>query len=285
MKEPSQKEYQVSPDEVLNKFVRQYRVTSHSLRHAHGSIRVQRASTLPMLDVDGLAFMAEDPANPIGDEEQCMETEGWLLRAACIDLITALNESLIEACRLIRLSRTQRNSKLKPFQDAAAIEEHMAKMDAELMRANIPDLLKELSNGIGRPLAFDQEIRSLNQLRNCLIHRYGLVSKKDLNTADVPALRLSYMSHKIFVRMGEVEQEVSRELKARAPTINAMMTRAVPKTLDYSVGSVIGLTTDVFNDVAFTSYLFLQYLGVDIYGVLGVTPKANVPEIILVGSE
>ena len=236
-----------------------------------------------MLDVDGLAFMAEDPGNPTSDEAQRMETEGWLLRAACIDLITALNESLIEACRIIRLSRTERDSKRMPFPDEAALEEHMSKIEADLMRAHIPDLLKELSNGMERPLAYEQEVRSLNQLRNCLIHRNGLVTKKDVNTTDVPALRLCYMSHKIYVREGEVEHEVDRELKARSPIINAMMTRPVPKTVDYPIGSVIGLTTDVFNDVAFTCYLFLHALRSDVYSVLGTTPKAIGPEIVLVG--
>lgn len=284
MKATAIKTLAVIPDEVLNRFTRQYRITSHSLKHAHGAIRVQPASALPMLDVDGLAFMAEDPGNPTSDEAQRMETEGWLLRAACIDLITALNESLIEACRIIRLSRTQRDSKLKPFLDEAAIEEHMSKIETDLMRAHIPDLLKELSNGMERPLAYEQEIRSLNQLRNCLIHRNGLVSKRDVNTTDVPALRLCYMSHKIYVREGEVEHEVDRELKARSPIINAMMTRPVPKTVDYPVGSVIGLTTDVFNDVAFTCYLFLGALRTDVYSALGSSPKALGPEVVLVGT-
>lgn len=238
-----------------------------------------------MLDVDGLAFMGDDPAKPGGDEEQRMETQGWLLRAAFIDIITGLNESLIEACKIVRLARSKRGSELQPFPDEAALERHMDNMDAELMRAHIPDLLKELSSAIDQPLALDREIRSINQLRNCLIHRNGIVAPKDVNTPDAQVLRLSYLAHKVYVLVGDEEHEVDRTFKSRSLPINAMMTRPIPALADFPLGSAIGLDADLFNDVAFTSYLFLRDIRLGVYSVLGVLPQPMEPEIILVGTE
>lgn len=276
------KEFQVSPDEVLYRFTRQYRITSHSLKHAHGAIRIQPASTLPMLDVDGLAFMAEDPTKPNSDEEQQIETEGWLLRSAFIDLITGLNESLIEACKIVRLAEAQRRSKVQPFVDQVTMDKYFDKVDDELMKASIPTLLMELGAGVKRPLLLVNEIQSINKVRNCLIHRNGLVGRRDVNESAAEVLRLHYLAHRIHVRVGGVEHVVDRAFKAQTHLIHAMKTEALPSTSDTEIGSVIRLSTDLFNDVAYTSILFLQDLRLAVYDLLDVVPKQVVPEIVLV---
>ena len=105
----------VQPDEVLNKFIRQYRVAAQSLRYAHAAIRQNTLDELPMLDVDGLAFNVEAPQEQSDSAKQISETDAWLLRSAFIDTISALNESLLVACRILRLHRRVKASKQEPL--------------------------------------------------------------------------------------------------------------------------------------------------------------------------
>jgi len=235
-----------------------------------------------MLDVDGLAFMAEDTAKPNGDNEQRIETEGWLLRSAFVDLITGLNESLIEACKIIRLAEAQRNSKAQPFANEAALERHFDKVDDDLIKATIPTLLMELGASVKRPLLYLNEIQSINKVRNCLIHRNGIVGRRDVNEPDADVLRLYYRVHRIHARVEDADHLVDRAFKARSHLVNGIRTEVLQSTSDAKLGSAIGLSTDIFNDVAFTSFLFLQDLRLAIYDVLDVAPKQVAPEIVLV---
>ncbi len=278
-------ELKVGPDEVLSKFLRQYRIASQSLRYAHAAIRLNPLAELAMLEVDGLAFNVEDPRTQSDPASQINETDAWLLRAAFIDLISGLNESLMEGCRIVRLYRRTKETMERPIGSKEEAELLVDRIDDELMRKHIPELMGELQREVGEPLPLFEAIASINRVRNCLVHRNGIVEQRDLNPADLKVLRLCYLQHQIHVRSNGVEQRLTRALKQQRPIISAMKVEHWVASVDYPLGTSIGLTTDLYNDSFFTCYAFLHKLRLQVYKVIDVVPAQITPEIVLVRAE
>lgn len=278
-------EIKVVPDEVLSKFLRQYRVAAQSLRYAHAAIRLNPLAELPMLEVDGLAFTVQDPQVQSDPASQINETDAWLLRAAFIDLISGLNESMMEGCRILRLYRRSKETAERPIGTKEEAEQLVDKIDDELMRKHIPELMDELQREVGEQLPLFDAIASVNKVRNCLVHRNGIVERRDLNAVSDQVLRLSYLQHQIYVRANGVEQRLTRALKAQSPVVSAMKVEYWDASVDYPLGSSIALSTDLFNDCFFTCYAFLHRLRLQVYKVIDVVPVQITPEIVLVRAE
>ncbi len=278
-------EFNVIPDDVLNKFLKQYRVASQSLRYSHAAIRLVPLDALPMLEVDGLAFNVEDPQMRSDPASHINETDGWLLRAAFIDLIAGLNESLMEGCRILRIYRRSKETMEKPLTSKEEAELLMDRIDDELMRKHIPELMDELQRAIGEKLPLFDSIASINKLRNCLVHRNGIVEGRDVNIPDDEMLRLRFLQHQIHVRINGVEHRLTRALKAQRPIVSAMKIEHWDTYIDFPLGSPIELSTDLFNDSFFTCYAFLHNLRLQVYKAINVIPAIDVPEVVLVRAD
>ena len=237
-----------------------------------------------MLEVDGLAFNVEDPSMDPTPSRQVQETDDWLLRSGYIDLISGLNESLLEGCRIIRLFRVATSSKEQPISTIELAEALMDKIDVELMRKNIPELLDELQREVGKRLPLLEAVTSINKVRNCLVHRNGIVDRRDVNIREEQVLRLNIMQHQIYVRADGVDQRLTRALKSQSPVISALKTENWEIHIDYPIGSPIILTTDIYNDSFYTCYAFLSNLRLQIYNAMNVVPTQAIQRIVLTGS-
>lgn len=271
----------LAPDQVLNIFLRQLRVAAWSLRHTHAAIRRQPAESLPMLDVEGLAFMVEDTALVATPADRLRETEDWLLRAAFIDLITGLNRSLIEGCRIIRIYKMAKASERTFFKSREVLEVHLAGVKAELMKNSIPALIRELQEQIERPLPLKDEISSVNQVRNCLIHGNGIVGRQHLNNKEENVLRLVFIQNEVYVKVNGMQVKVDRALKDQGTMVEGLRTEHHNVSIDYKLEESIILSTDLFNNVAFTCYLFLSELRTAVCDLVGAKPNLVYPGIHL----
>ena len=267
----------VAPEEVLNIFLRQLRVATSSLRHAHAAIQRLPAESLPMLDVEGLAFMVEDHAASPTPAEGLRETEVWLLRAAFIDLITGLNRSLIESCRIIRIYKM--SAPARTFKSREALDGNLLKIESELMKKSIPGMIRELQEQFDHPLPLKGEIASVNQLRNCLVHGNGIVGRQHLNNKEEGVFRLSFIQQDVFVKVGDVQLKVGRALKDQALMVNGLRTEHQNVSMDAKLDEPILLTTDLYNNVAFTCYLFLNAVRNVVYEMVGAKPNNAHPAI------
>ena len=234
-----------------------------------------------MLDMDGLPFMVNDPAQSKTPEEQLRETEAWLLRASYIELIAGLNESLMEACRILRILKMRSLVGQKAWKDQAAVDAHLDEIDGRLMGMAIPTLMSELKTELVHPLPLFDSVLSINKVRNCLIHGNSEVRRRDTNDPDHRLVRLTYIHQEVLVRSNGIEHRVDRQLKAQATWIEGLRTEHLDASIDFPLGTRIELTTDLVNNVAYTCYLFLQRLRLAVFEKLGVQPNQVVPEVNL----
>lgn len=136
-------------------------------------------------------------------EKQKETYKNWLLKKGFEDLIKGVNLAVIEAYFLTKIQKFIG----KTFDsDALNAEMDMLVKDA-LNQSNFPQLLKKLDI---EPITYENAILSINKVRNCLVHRNGIVMKeKDINDKENNSLTLEYHVLEI-VRVDENGKETER---------------------------------------------------------------------------
>ena len=250
----------VQLDEVRNKFWRHFRVSAESLTHSYHAIKNYQADFLPVLEMDSLPFIAQDPNVELDWDSLKQQTMNWLLKNAFEDFITGLNESLIEAYRFLHFRNASHSTRQRPFLDKQALDERLRKIASEPMSLHVPKLIETIAQEINSPIQLTQEVLSINKVRNCLVHRNGVVSLLDVNDREKNVLRLSYLEHITHVKIDGEPHRLTMELKLKSPTIHGMMLEARPATRSYAVNEQVVFDTNLFNSVAFTCMGFTEQL-------------------------
>lgn len=124
---------------------------------------------------------------------------------------------------------------------------------------------------------FKEQIFSLNKMRNCLVHRLGFVSKKDVNKDDKLVLR--YLSMIPFLINGQKETKIpfgteynGKELKDIIPK---MIVKQVEKEKEFPINTIIILNNKDFFDIGNTLWVIGKLILIDLqnYGYqCGVIP-------------
>jgi hypothetical protein len=124
-------------------------------------------------------------------------------------------------------------------------------------KKNFPDLLEEVNSRLQKPLEFADAYRSLQNARNCLEHRGGIVGKSDIGIDG--NMELSFPRMKLFYhrRGEEIEVEVGATVNAEDGEAEVtLLMRLETRLRRYGLGERLNLTVGDFNEIAFACYHF-----------------------------
>jgi hypothetical protein len=140
----------------------------------------------------------------------------------------------------------------------SALQEQMQEFRTTAMRANFPDLMRRVNAGLSAPLHFENEFLTLQTVRNCLEHRDGIVTEKDLDPT-TKTLRLLLPQIKIFIEKEGREVEIGKGSFVEADT--AIMIRNTVKEREYKLGERVIFKAEEFHDIGFGCWAFTSDLG------------------------
>lgn len=193
-------------------------------------------------------------------EERFAARRRWLLVRGFQDITVAVRRAFEDADMLLAVA--QENG---PQRQTTSVEltTMLARLRRAANRANLPDLLKRIEGRLGEPLAYSDEILSLNRVRNCLEHRRGLVGPDDLDSGkdqlslQFPRLRVFYIH-----RGQEVELAIGQQLPDDPDDgvgFPIMMQRETSRVA-FKVGEIIDLTAEHFAELTFAVWFFVEDL-------------------------
>ena len=122
-------------------------------------------------------------------------------------------------------------------------------------KAGLDTKLRVLASNFGISSGFDEALASLYPVRNCLVHRLGIVGKKDVAKGD---LILRFHAPRIFVDTPSGEIDMKQELK-NAKAIECPAGGAVKMTpfmlyeRQFQLGQVIDLSPHELHQILFFS--------------------------------
>ena len=133
----------------------------------------------------------------------------------------------------------------------------------EFEKKHFPTKINELESKYGFNIFYKKELFSINQLRNCLVHRLGVVSKKDCKKSN--SLKLKYLTFQpVYEEKGKVT-----DLEFGKIYSSAELQKIFPKTIlkivklkkEFEINSTITLDKKDFFNLIFS----LQEIGRLIY--------------------
>ena len=206
-------------------------------------------------------FFRFDVAGPDldADSRRAMH-ESWILAKAFQDLMRGVRASLEQAHLFIEIlggphsvkSDSTMDEFTRPFLERAA-------------RRKFPALLGYVNSKLRRPLEFAAAYQSLQNARNCLEHRGGVVGKPDVGSDG--EMELSFPRMKAFYERHGQEIEIEPGVRIDAGNDEPFVT--VSMRLDvrlrrYGLGQRLTLTIADFNEIAFACYHFGSQLATNL---------------------
>jgi hypothetical protein len=183
--------------------------------------------------------------------------ENWLLSKGFHELARGVHETLERAMLYIEVL------KYRPGQTTwGEFQAHVAALQKRAGRLPFPTLLAEVNAGLKAPMAFEDEFRSLQKVRNCLEHRAGTVGTIDVDETQylrlmLPRLKMFYLN----ASGDEIELAVGAIIDTHQHTdmVEILMRREV-RTKSYALGEKISFKAPEFNEIAFACYMFASDL-------------------------
>ncbi len=186
--------------------------------------------------------------------------KAWLLKKGFEDLVKGIEYTLREAYLYVSIF-----SKLSELKTAQDFNQALPEITKQALKINIPDMLERIEPHLAKSSSYKNQILSINKARNCLVHRGGLVTSKDINDEIEKALKLEWVKLKLFYEKDCKEIEiVGKTIIHGGQEGTQIKLRRENNTISFKQGSHITLDYKQFNEFIVTCFHF----GVDLVDCL-----------------
>jgi len=184
--------------------------------------------------------------------------KNWLLKKGFEDLTRAATNALVSANVILdmkmELKKRNNRSTIQEFIDLIKNPE----ISSNPTKRHLPELLTSIKESLSGELTYEQEIRSINNIRRCLVHRNGLVTKVD--TYGGKELKLKWIAFQpIYTKedTGEVI-EITEPRILEGP--GQMDVKIVNRNRIFKLNDSVSFDFKEFNELIWTVHLFGQDL-------------------------
>jgi hypothetical protein len=190
----------------------------------------------------------------------------WLLAKGFQDLARGIRQMLEEAYFYNGI--VARAGQLRAWAELQAAQQELREAATN---KKFPQLLEEVNKGLISPLQYEGELLSLQDVRNCLEHRDGIVQERDVDPATrvlhlrLPRLRLFHEDEGRQIELGrgsEVEKDI------------AIMMDVVLAKHEFKLGERVTFNAAEFHDIGFGCCLIANDL---VHRLPQLPPKASEP--------
>lgn len=233
--------------------------TSSYVTALNHSLKTYNSNDVTPFEVDGLPIIFSSQVGKIVAAKQ--DTLQWVLKKGFEELIAGLTQSLIEVHRFVMLqSLALKSEQINQYEDQ--IDLAIERIDNVALAKNFPTLIDDIEKALNICLTYKEEIISCNQVRNCLVHRLGIVTeKKDINNVTKNSLVLRYRDLKVLAQTPKGIFPLTKELKeSEAYVENFIIELDVMKEHIIPVGKEVDITADIYFSVVYTSVRFIHEL-------------------------
>lgn len=247
-------EINFTPKDTANHIIEVLKVNIESLYY--GLRLIESNSVLPERLNSDDDFFHFQIGEPLSESDLKNNLRKILLQKSFEDLIKGVTLSLCDAYLLINFRAFLCREKTLTMENIEIAKKDIYKTSH---RKNFPTLVKEISDAIGENLPVSKELISINQTRNCLVHRKGIVyPEKDINDSERGVLVTRWLKPFLFQNDGTKEVEmigggiVTHESPAFLKTISQEKTFQPYEVVTFSYKEVL--------ELAHTCYFFANGL-------------------------
>lgn len=196
--------------------------------------------------------------------------ENWILAKAFQDLMRGARASLETAYVFIQVVGGPHK-----VASATTLADFIGGFSEKAAKRQFPVLLRYVNSRLSTPLEFAEAYQSMQNARNCLEHRGGIVGKADVDQDGEMQLRFPRI--RVFYSRGGEEVEVvpgSVIEPGSGESHATLMMRLDLRERRYKLGERLTLTAADFNEIAFACFQFGSLLASRL-PTTGVSPSAQ----------
>lgn len=197
---------------------------------------------------------------PLTLEERKEIYRDWLIKKGFEDIIRAITNMLVEVCQL--LDKYEELKSMTQHITFAELQEFILKRDDSVTKKAFPELLKQIEPYLFEKLTHENEIKSINRIRRCLVHRNGIVSSVDFFTGEA-TLKLHWVLMKAFYEQDGTRTEIREMTLVKG--LGEFKVELEKYTKEFLENEKIQISYQVFNEIVLTAFLF----GRDLISKLG----------------
>jgi hypothetical protein len=193
-------------------------------------------------------------------EERRATYSNWLISRGLHDVAGGVRRSLEAAHLYIQIIRHVASLERKST-TMGDLQGSLFRIRSKANKANFPQLMEWVNEGLVEPLSFEKEFSSLQKARNCLEHRGGIVAAKIDADEGSGVLVLSFPRLKLFYEKGGAEIEIHKGHIVEPDGDHAVIkAKRVINERSFNVGDRIQISAEDFFEIGLGCWLFAQDL-------------------------
>ncbi|MEI6766793.1 MAG: hypothetical protein WCM76_14280 [Bacteroidota bacterium] len=251
-------EIKVELDEVTNKFLLHLKQVTNCLTHIYNAIDKSDFDIYKLLPTDSFPIVINDKKPKLTINEQKRITLNWILTKAFEDFIIGLTKSFKETYKYLRIYSLSQEPKQTRTREN--IQNELQKIEIDNEKFHIPDFIEKIEKLLKQPLPLKEEVLSVNQLRNCLVHRHGTVGEKDIKNSPTGDLRLKWISLKFWTAKDGQQNEITHDFRKDGVIVDNLSCETIRNEKIFIIGNKISLDINEFNGIAYTCATFANGL-------------------------
>lgn len=251
-----EKQVKFDISDVTNKFLLHLKKITDNVTLIYSAVDEYDANFSKPLPTDSFPIGVYDgqPRLPIVDQKEAA-TE-WILTKAFEELVYGLIKSFKETYRY--LSYYDLSQKQDKTMTKGGIEKELERIEKELEEFHFPTFIQKIELLLNRQLPLKEEILSINQIRKCLIHRFGRVGDIDVKYSKNNDLRLKWISLRFWTTINNIKTEVTYDLRKDRITVNELSSELIKNEKIFELGEEISIDINEFNGIAYTCAKFVE---------------------------
>lgn len=227
----------------------------------HSSINVSDYKETP-LPTDELPFIIGGiKSENLSTEDLRRLSINWLNQKAFEEYVAAILMCLEEANKFLHFIKAAEESKVKPIASVEEAEKLKKSIATKAKKAHLPVHIEQIEKLLKCQLELKEEISSINNARNCLVHRNGIVHEVDFNDKSTPCLRLRWVEfyHELQLVNGDWKK-LTFELRREGVEAKNLRITPVPKELCFSEDEMTEYDINTIIGVGWTCIFFISSL-------------------------
>lgn len=243
-------------DEVANQCLFHIKETIDCVNQIYFSVKEASITNRP-LPTDSLPIYIDDKRPRLTEAEQKEKTIIWLFKKAFEEFIAGLTKSLIEAYCFVKLQRLASST----FPGTKnQLEEEFKEIRINANKAHFPELIEHVEKELQHSLYLRDEILSVNRIRNCMVHRDGVVQQKDLSSSDTEKLILKWISIKNYTTQNGERIVLDYKTRENGIFIQNLEMEQIQNMKQFNLNDKIVIDLNEFNEVSYTCSMFVNNL-------------------------
>lgn len=254
--------------DITNEFLFQIKETTESISRIFQAIDNLKNEDLlhKPLPSDSFPILINDKGKSKSATELREETINWAIRKGFEDFIIGLSKSFKETYRYLSFRNIASDSDLLLTEEE--LNKKLDKIEKVNEKLSVPGFIEEIEKLLGQELPLKKELKSINKVRNCLVHRHGIVKEKDLHN-DSSTLKLCWLDAQYWSVINGKKVYVTYDKRKEGLIIDNLSSKIIECDKSFRRGEEIILDINEFNGIAFTCAEYARR----IYDII---PKNNI---------